>query len=242
MQRAPVNALNLELLQELKHAIVACERDQDCRGLLLTSSTPRVFSTGLDVLEMYRPDETRLHFFWEALQDLWLTLYVSPLATAAAITGHSTGAGCLLACSCDYRVMAEGQFTIGMNEAQLGMIPPWWFCETLRHTVGTRQAERLLQTGTLVNPRQALAIGLVDSVVAPEELEATSIAELTKFSSVWTLPRADVKCSLRDQLAERLKDSRNSDLERFMMFCFSPGIQAGIGRYVESLKNKAPES
>lgn len=62
-------------------------------------------------------------------QEMWLTLYMTPLATVASISGHCPAGGCLLALSCDARVMAEGKYTIGLNEAKLGLVPPAWVRE-----------------------------------------------------------------------------------------------------------------
>jgi 3,2-trans-enoyl-CoA isomerase len=77
-------------------------------------------------MEMYKPKEERLRQFWTALQDVWLKLYGSSFPTAAAITGHSPAGGCLLALSCEYRVMLPN-FTIGLNETKLGIVAPSWF-------------------------------------------------------------------------------------------------------------------
>ena len=64
-----------------------------CLLLLFVQS---VFSAGLDITEMYQPDNERLAKFWEALQDLWISLYGTGMATAAAIDGHAPAGGCFL--------------------------------------------------------------------------------------------------------------------------------------------------
>merc|ERR1711994_161685 len=100
MNKAPVNSLNMEFLQELS----------------ATLETTRKDSTGLEMTEMHQPDPARLREFWRSLQSVWLQLYSFSLPTAAAITGHSPAGGCLLALCCDYRVMQGPKFTIGLNE------------------------------------------------------------------------------------------------------------------------------
>lgn len=84
MARAPVNSLNLELINELKQALEN-SLDKNCKGVILTSSLPTVFSAGLDIMEMYKPDMKRCSEFWTSLQDLWLTLYGLSVPVAAAI-------------------------------------------------------------------------------------------------------------------------------------------------------------
>ena len=75
---------------------------------------------------------------------------------------------------CDYRVMADGKFTIGLNETQLGLAAPYWFVNTFKNTVGHRVAERALGLGTLFTPLDAKAVHLVDEVLPMGEVHAGS--------------------------------------------------------------------
>lgn len=79
-------------------------------------------------MEMHKPDPLRLRDFWTSFQELYLTLYGSKLACIAAIEGHAPAAGCMLALSCDYRIMSQtighGTPTIGLNESKLGIVAP----------------------------------------------------------------------------------------------------------------------
>lgn len=103
MNRPPVNSLNLELLTDLSRTLDDLEANKS-KGMILTSvrsiifcwidyhlnvlqwqSSKTVFSAGLDILEMYKPDPDRCKAFWTALQDVWLKLYGSNYPTAAAI-------------------------------------------------------------------------------------------------------------------------------------------------------------
>lgn len=87
MARAPVNSLNLNLINELKNALED-SLDKGCKGVILTSSLPSVFSAGLDIMEMYKPDLKRCGEFWHSLQELWLTLYGLSVPVAAAINAR----------------------------------------------------------------------------------------------------------------------------------------------------------
>lgn len=92
------------------------------------------------------------------------------------LKGHSPAGGCLLAISCDYRVMVGGKFRIGLNETQLGIVAPYWFRDSMINTVGVRQTEMALQLGTLFSSEEALKIGLID-VEAPDQATANALAE-----------------------------------------------------------------
>lgn len=84
MSKAPVNSLNLELITELRKSLENAV-DNKSKGIILTSTLPTVFSAGLDIMEMYKPDLKRCTEFWHSLQDLFLTLYGMGIPTAAAI-------------------------------------------------------------------------------------------------------------------------------------------------------------
>lgn len=89
MARAPVNSLNLDLSNELRKALENAS-ESGSKGVILTSALPSVYSAGLDIMEMYKPDLKRCTEFWHSLQDMWLTLYGLGIPTAAAINVSNT--------------------------------------------------------------------------------------------------------------------------------------------------------
>ncbi|TNN31070.1 Enoyl-CoA delta isomerase 1, mitochondrial [Liparis tanakae] len=127
LQGPPVNSLSLDFLTELCINVEKLEMDKNCRGLILTSSQPKVFSAGLDIMEIYGKSPERCGEFWRAVQEMWLKLYGSSMVTIAAINGSSPAGGCLMSMTCDYRIMADNpRYSIGLNETQLGIVAPFW--------------------------------------------------------------------------------------------------------------------
>eukprot|EP00960_Hanusia_phi_P040387 754424-Hanusia_phi.AAC.1 len=155
MNRPPVNALSKSLMSDLRHTIEELEKEKQVKGLVLTSSS-KVFSAGLDLVELLNPTQEFVSSFWGELQDLWIKLYSTHLVTVAAVNGAAPAAGCMLALSCDYRMMATKN-VIGMNETKFGLFAPPWFVELMADTVGRRKAENLLLQGTLLTVRPSLA-------------------------------------------------------------------------------------
>ena len=94
----------------------------------------------------------------------------SPVPIVAAITGHAPAGGTVLALFCDYRIMAQGDFRLGLNEVAVGIPLPPVILGGLRRLVGARAAERLGVSGALISPEQALAVGLVDEVAPAEQV------------------------------------------------------------------------
>ncbi|KAF3846972.1 hypothetical protein F7725_004050 [Dissostichus mawsoni] len=90
MQSPPVNSLSLDFLTELCISVEKLEMDKSCRGLIITSAQPKVFSAGLDITEMYGKSPEHCGAFWRSVQEMWLKLYGSNMVTVAAINvyGH----------------------------------------------------------------------------------------------------------------------------------------------------------
>ena len=168
LNRPPVNALSSELIHALREVIDAAPQD-GVRALIL-SGTPGRFSGGLDVPLLLTYDHAAIAALWRGFYALLKTLAASPIPIAAAITGHAPAGGTVLPLFCDWRVMADGDFKIGLNEAQVGLPLPAVILAALGRLVGRRHAERLAVGGMLVSPAEALAVGLIDKVVPPDQV------------------------------------------------------------------------
>ncbi|CAG4946967.1 unnamed protein product [Parnassius apollo] len=239
MNRPPVNSLNLELLQEIGKSLDEVAKNKT-KGMILTSSSPTVFSAGLDIMEMYKPDLKRAEIFWTTLQDVWIKLFGSSYVTAAAINGHAPAGGCLLSMSCEYRVMVGGKYTIGLNETALGIVAPTWFMDTMCHTIPTRQAEYALTTARMFTVDEALKVGLIDES-ASDKADAIDKCKkfIRKFDKIPSLARAVTKQKIREGPLVRLQNNRQQDTAEFLGFLKNPKIQQSLEMYIQSLKQKA---
>jgi 3,2-trans-enoyl-CoA isomerase len=168
LERPPVNALHHPLVQELKAAIEAAPQ-QGAKAIVL-SGMAGMFSAGLDVAFLLQQDADGMRRFWHDFFGMLRSVATSPIPTVAAMTGHSPAGGAVISIFCDYRIAAQGKFKIGLNEVQVGLPVPRVILGGLVRIVGQRQAERLAVRGMLVSPDEALAAGLVDEVLPPEEV------------------------------------------------------------------------
>ena len=168
LNRPPVNALSYELIKGLREAIESAPKD-DVRALIL-SGAPGRFSGGLDVPLLLTYDHATIAALWREFYALLKAMGGSPIPIVAAITGHAPAGGTVLTLFCDWRVMADGDFKIGLSEVQVGLpLPPVIFAG-LRRLVGPRQAERLAVGGLLISPAEAEAVGLIDEVAPPDQV------------------------------------------------------------------------
>jgi len=178
--RAPANAFNALLLELLGRYV----REAPGSGVeaIVISGAPGMFTGGLDVPELLGLGRDEIREFWRTFYATLHAVAASEVPVAAAITGHSPAAGAVLAVFCDYRVMAEGPFKIGMNEVQVGLVPPLPLQYAMKRLTGPRVGDALLVAGALVTPAEALRVGLVDEVVPVDQVVPSAIA--------WTLRTA----------------------------------------------------
>ncbi|XP_021077299.1 enoyl-CoA delta isomerase 1, mitochondrial [Mus pahari] len=239
LRNPPVNSLSLEVLTEFTISLEKLENDKSVRGVILTSERPGVFSAGLDLLEMYDRNPAHYAEYWKAVQELWLRLYLSNMTLVSAINGASPAGGCLLALSCDYRVMADNpKYTIGLNESLLGIVAPFWLKDMYVNTIGHRAAERALQLGILFPPAEALKVGVVDVVVPEDQVHSKARSVMAKWLAIPDHSRQLTKTMMRKATADNLIKQREADIENFASFISRDSIQKSLHVYLEKLKQK----
>lgn len=233
LARAPVNALNPELCAELAAAIARAVGDGV--GGLVLSGGPTVFSAGLDVPYLLRlPDRAALEDAWGHFFSAARALAACPVPVAAAIAGHAPAGGCVLALCCDYRVMAEGPYRIGLNETRVGLVAPEGIQRLMRRVVGMHRAERLLVSGELVESGDALAMGLVDELAGIDEVAVRARAWLQELLQLPRKPVLQTRAIARADLVAALQPEQ-IQLGRFIDAWEDPDTQAGLRALVAKL-------
>jgi enoyl-CoA hydratase/carnithine racemase len=240
LARPPVNALDTDLCRALIAALDAAVAE-GARGVVL-SGNDKVFSAGLDVPHLMSHGDNR-----DALQDSWgaffgatRTLAELRVPVVAALTGHSPAGGCVLALCCDYRIMARNPdparpFAIGLNETQVGLVAPEGIQQLMRRVVGIYRAERLLVAGEMVPAERALEIGLVDELVAPQEVVPRAIGWLQQLLKLPSHPMLQTRAIARADLVAALH-ADNIRMDRFIEGWYSPDTQAALQALVSILK------
>lgn len=240
----PVNSLNLDLINDITATFKTYEDggpDGDIKGIVLGTTHKSVFSSGLDMTELYNPDEARLREFWRAFQELFITLYGYKLPVVCAITGHAPAGGALIAMTADYRIMQEEKHLIGLNEAKFGIVAPPWFGEVFKLTVGHRNAEFGLMTGKLYSAKEAYKYQLIDEIGSDRDNVINRSASILIDEYFQTIPWAcyQSKMILRKPIIDRLIANREHDLELFTTMIMKEDLQKHLGEYLQSLKNKS---
>jgi len=182
LARPPVNALNSDMLRMLIAAVD--DAGKDAAAVVITGQ-PGLFTAGLDVRWILGLDR-------EALTALFIELWRAQRSIANAavpvifgLTGHSPAGGTVLAIHGDYRVMAQGDFRLGLNEVQVGLFPGAVIHGAFRRLTGGHGAQ-LLTRGALVDPMTALRVGLVDELCEMSQVATRALEVAREFSA---LPR-----------------------------------------------------
>lgn len=164
-----LNALSTDVVAELTTVIAELELDDDAPVIALTGAGSKAFVAGADIAEMRDMEPRDALAFSEIGANLCEAIETSTKPYIAAVNGFALGGGCELALACDF-IYASTTAKLGQPEVKLGIIPGFGGTQRLLRRVGIAKARELVFTGATIGAEEALRIGLVDLVVAPDEL------------------------------------------------------------------------
>ncbi|WP_017257223.1 enoyl-CoA hydratase/isomerase family protein [Pedobacter arcticus] len=237
LDRGKSNAMNEKMLDELKKIITSIEQDANIFGVILTGKHG-FFTAGLDLIELYGYDELQMKVFWAKFLDLVkaLTSFKKPLITA--ISGHSPAGGCVLAICSDYRVMAEGEFIIGLNEVPVGIIVPDSIFELYAFWIGKGNAYRNLLEGKLMGSAEAKTIGLVDVVKPIDSLMTAALKQMKVYLQLEQNTWQQSKLNIRKALIEKMNEDQTETLDKMLAQWWSPSTRSILKTIIENLQGK----
>lgn len=191
-----LNALNRGLVENMARVLRDIRHDQTTRVLILTGAGERAFVAGADIAAMSEMtaieglEFSRLgHRVLQTVEDL-------PIPVIAAVNGFALGGGLELAMACDL-ILASEKARFGQPEINLALIPGFGGTQRLPHRIGQARARELIMTGEMIDAKTALDWGLLNKVVAPDQLlaEARKLAE--KLASKSGIALRQAKAALR---------------------------------------------
>jgi enoyl-CoA hydratase len=178
---AKLNALNAEMLAEVEAVFDEIDRAPLAAGLILTGAGDKAFAAGADLSEIASAGYEAFHLA-ERGQRLFRRLERAATPSIAAINGYALGGGLELAMACTLRV-ASTNAKLGQPEVKIGLMCGYAGTQRLPRLVGRGRAMELLLTGDPIDAAEAHRIGLVNNVVAPEELLPYSRALLSRIAA-----------------------------------------------------------
>ena len=201
-----VNKFDLKTLESFNEALNALYQQSDLKGLLLTSGK-EAFVVGADITEFLglfaKPAEELSQWLAHA-NDIFNKLEDLPVPTLSAINGHALGGGCECILATDFR-LADNTARIGLPETKLGIMPGFGGTVRLPRLIGADSAMEIITAGKDKKAQDALKLGLVDAVVAPETLKKAAVAMLKDAITGkldWQSRRAQKKAPLSLNMIE----------------------------------------
>ncbi|MEM8906735.1 MAG: enoyl-CoA hydratase/isomerase family protein [Bacteroidota bacterium] len=239
LDRGKVNAINRQMVDEIRLAFDQLRNDEQVKGVVLTGK-PHFFSAGLDVIELYQYDQQQMNDFLVAFGSMHIELAKFPKPFVTAISGHSPAGGLVIAITSDYRVMAEGgKYTIGLNEVAVNIQISQNLIEAFAFWVGTGKTHQYILEGKLLNGSEALACGLVQELSPLANVVERAEAKLKHYLKADTTIFYNTKAKLRKHWWDRLEDNAAEDLKLAMTTWWRPDIRQRMKAFIEYLtKNK----
>ncbi len=182
-----LNALNNQMMGEVKDALEKLDRDDTVKVIVLTGSE-RAFAAGADIKEIAGKTEQDMQA-QDFIEERWESAARCKKPIIAAVAGYALGGGCELAMMCDYIIAADNA-KFGQPELSIGVIPGAGGTQRLTRFVGKSKAMDMTLTGRMMDAEEAEKSGLVSRVVSVEKLLEQAISDAKKIAK---LSQASVK-------------------------------------------------
>jgi len=213
MDDGKANALSRPMIDAVGAALARAEQEASA---VVLAGRPDRFCAGFDLrVMMSGPDAAK--DLLRAGATLLMKLYGSSIPLVIAATGHALAGGALVVLTGDHRVVAAGEYKIGLNEVSLGMPVPVLAMELARDRLVKTELTNATLLAKIYKPETALAAGYVDAVVPADQLLAHATAEAARLGA---LPRSAFKATkerLRGKSIEHITTSLDSDMRSLMM-------------------------
>ncbi len=233
-----LNALNLELMGELRDALKQLDNDEDVRVILLTGNE-KAFAAGADIKQM--ADKSAVDMLVIDQFSTWDQIRKTKKPLIAAVSGFALGGGCELAMTCDM-IIASETAKFGQPEIKIGVMPGAGGTQRLTKAIGKAKAMELVLTGRFLSAEEALAYKLVNKVVPVEMYlyEAAQLArEIAQMSPIAAqLAKESVNRSFETHLDEGLHFERKNFYLAFASEDQAEGMQAFIEKRKPVYKGK----
>jgi enoyl-CoA hydratase len=227
-----LNALNADTLDEIAAAITRVGEDKAARVLLVTGAGDKAFVAGADIAQMQSFGPAEAQVFSEKGNRTFRQLEQLPIPAIALVNGYALGGGCELALACDWIVASE-RAAFGQPEVNLGVVAGFGGTQRLPRLIGRARAMELLVTGRMAKAEEALRIGLVNQVVAPDKLLATGL-ELGRTIAA----KGPVAVRLTKQVVQRgqdmdLANACQQEAYAFALACATEDQKEGMKAFLE---------
>ena len=224
-----LNALNLELMLEIKQALTDLDEDDQVRVIIITGNE-RAFAAGADIKQMAGKDAVDMLLIDQF--STWDRIRKTKKPMIAAVSGFALGGGCELVMHCDMVVASEtAQF--GQPEIKIGVMPGAGGTQRLPRAVGKVNAMEMVLTGEFINAETALRMGLINKIV-PVELYLSEAVKLAKnIADKSPLAVQLAKESVLKAFEQPLQEALYFERKNFYMLFATEDQKEGMSAFIE---------
>ncbi len=172
--------------------------DDSAAAVVLTGEG-KVFCAGLDLKAIPNYSQPELRRLLDAINRMATAVYGCPIPVIGAINGHAIAGGFVLAMSCDWKIVADAPMQVGLTEVRVGVPYPAAALEVVRSELDPQVARELVLFGKNLNAAEALAAGIFDESMAPDQLFGRAMEKAREAAA---LPRQSFKV-IKHQLRRR---------------------------------------
>jgi enoyl-CoA hydratase/carnithine racemase len=237
LDRPPMNALSIQMQDELSAAAAQVSTDDAVRAVVIYGGE-KVFAAGVDVKEMSVAGYATMDAFSLRLKAVYDAVAKIPKPVVAAVTGYALGGGLELALCADFRVLGE-RARVGQPEILLGIIPGAGGTQRLPRLIGPSRAKDIVYTGRFVKAEEALAIGLADKVVPDAEVYEAARELAGRFAAGPAVALRAAKQAIDDGLSVSLEAGLEIERLHFAGLFGTQDARAGMRSFIENGPGKA---
>jgi len=229
----PVNALNRQTMEELNQVLDELRADAAVKAIILTGAGSLAFVAGADIKEMSQLGSPQEAQAVSALgQTVFLKLQRLGKPVIAAINGVCLGGGLELAMACHLRISGD-RARFGQPEIALGIIPGWGGTQRLPRLIGKTKATEWILTGDMVTAQEALRLGLVNQVVAQDQVLKAAKDLARKIASKGMVAIAESLRAIEEGLEGSLDAGMAKEAAAFGRVAATEDSREGVKAFVE---------
>jgi len=226
-----LNSLNNMVLDELEFIFEELKSSK-IKIVIITGAGDKAFVAGADIKELKECNSKTGKLFAQKGQNVFNKIENLGKPVIAAINGYALGGGCELALACHIRI-ASSRSKLGQPEVNLGIIPGYGGTQRLVRLINSGRAAEYILTGDLIGAEDALDIGLVNKITAPEDLIKESKILAEKISGKSQIAVKAALNAIQKTNNSTLEDGLNYEAELFGMCCGSDDFQEGTSAFLE---------